>query len=64
MGALPRPDSFEKIPRAIPFCIAIIIAPNAPPDTARKPKALWKISTMTPGNFVMFKITIKRQSPT
>ena len=40
IGALPIPASLEKIPRAIPFCIASIIAPRAPPATARIPKAL------------------------
>ena len=35
IGALPSPLSFEKIPRLIPFCIAItIVIPVPPPKTA------------------------------
>ena len=40
IGALPSPASLEKIPRAIPFCIASIMAPRAPPEAARIPNAL------------------------
>ena len=44
MGALPRPASFEKMPRATPFCIAMNIVPTAPPVTAFGANAA---STMT-----------------
>ena len=64
IGALPSPDSLEKIPRAIPFCIAIIIAPNAPPAAASKPKALRKIKTITLGNFAAFKTISHKHKPT
>ena len=49
IGALPRPASFEKMPRAIPFCMAISMAPIAPPETARIPKALCTTVTNAPG---------------
>ncbi|MPN39917.1 hypothetical protein SDC9_187451 [bioreactor metagenome] len=58
IGALPRPASFEKIPRAIPFCMATITATSAPPAAARNPNALWKISTRAPG--IARKFTIRR----
>ena len=53
IGALPRPASFEKIPLAIPFCIAIIMAPSAPPAIARRPNALCTISASAAGTAVM-----------
>ena len=41
IGALPRPDSLEKTPRAIPLRIAIItVAPRKPPAAAVGLKAL------------------------
>ena len=40
IGALPSPASLEKIPLAIPFCIATRIAPSVPPAAARSPNAL------------------------
>ena len=49
IGALPRPASLEKIPRAIPFCIAINTAPSAPPAAARRPNALSIIVLNAPG---------------
>ena len=58
MGALPRPASLEKIPRAIPFCIATRMAPRAPPAAARIPKADCTISTTAAGTAVILnKIT-------
>ena len=34
IGALPRPASFEKMPRATPFCIAMKSDPTTPPVNA------------------------------
>ncbi len=34
IGAEPRPASFEKMPRAMPFCIAMKTDPTTPPVTA------------------------------
>ena len=34
IGAEPRPASFEKMPRAMPFCIAMKIVPTTPPVNA------------------------------
>ena len=42
-GAEPRPDSFEKIPLATPFCIAMNIVGRDPPATALKLNACSKI---------------------
>ena len=39
MGAEPSPASLEKMPRAIPFCMATMMAPSAPPAAAWTPKA-------------------------
>ena len=50
IGAEPRPDSFEKTPRAIPFCIAIIIVEPANPPAAAVPvKALSTMSMTASG---------------
>ena len=64
IGALPRPASFENMPRAIPFCIATIIAPNAPPAAARMPNADWMISTIAAGTFAILKITTRSAETT
>ena len=53
IGALPRPASLEKMPLATPFCMAIIMAPSAPPATALAPKALATISTTAWGTSLM-----------
>ena len=43
----------------MPFCIATIIAPRAPPATAFAPNALWKILTREPGISDAWKIRIR-----
>ena len=58
IGALPRPDSLEKIPRAIPFCIATTMVPIAPPASALPVKADFTIVTIAAGTAVMFVITM------
>ena len=45
--------SFEKIPRATPFCIATIIAPTAPPMAALNPNAPLKIASNAANRYVM-----------
>ena len=45
--------SFEKIPRAIPFCIATIIVPAAPPASALPVNALFTIVTTAAGSSVI-----------
>ena len=64
IGALPIPASLEKIPLAIPFCIAMITAPKAPPATARIPKALCTMVTIAEGMAVTLKINTNRQDTT
>ena len=64
IGALPIPASLEKIPLAIPFCIATIMAPIAPPAAARNPKALFTIVTIAPGIAVTLNIRIKSADTT
>ena len=54
IGALPSPDSFEKIPLAIPFCIATIILPIAPPASALPVNADFTIVTIAAGIAVIF----------
>ena len=55
MGAEPRPDSFEKIPRAIPSLTAIMtVAPKNPPVAAEGVKADLKIRAKMPGREEMF----------
>ncbi len=50
IGAEPRPDSFEKTPRAIPVCMAIMIVEPAKPPTAAVPvKALSTIMPIASG---------------
>ena len=50
IGAEPRPDSFEKTPRAMPFCIAIMtVEPAKPPAAAVPVNALSKISAIAAG---------------
>ena len=50
MGAEPRPASLEKMPRAMPFCMAMSMAPSAPPAAARNPKAPANISAKAAGS--------------
>ena len=64
IGALPIPASLEKIPLAIPFCIAMITAPKAPPATARIPNALCTMVTIAAGMAVTLKISTNRQATT
>ena len=48
IGADPRPDSFEKTPRAIPSRIATMtVAPAKPPTAAFPVKADWKTISRT-----------------
>ena len=54
IGAEPKPASLEKMPRAMPFCMAMMIAPSAPPAAARRPKALSTMVTSASGSAVMF----------
>ena len=49
IGAEPKPASFEKMPRAMPFCMATMMAPSMPPAAARRPKALSKMVTNASG---------------
>ena len=56
IGAEPSPASFEKIPLAIPFCIAIPIAASTPPAAAFAPNAYSTIVANAPGNFSIFAI--------
>jgi hypothetical protein len=49
MGALPRPASLEKIPRAIHFCMATNTVPTAPPARADPVKADLTIRATAPG---------------
>src|SRR5690554_6890237 len=54
MGALPRPDSFEKTPLATPLLMAsMTLAPRKPPLAAVVVKALLNIS------FIVFGISSK-----
>ena len=57
IGALPSPASFEKIPRATPFCIATNILPTAPPVTAFGENAASIIVLNAAGTSVIFVIT-------
>ena len=50
IGALPRPDSLEKTPRAIPLRIAIMtVAPRKPPEAAVGVKAQTRICSIATG---------------
>ena len=51
MGAEPRPASFEKMPRAMPFCIAMKIVPTMPPVKADGLKAERTISSSAAVSF-------------
>ena len=51
IGADPSPASFEKMPRAMPFCIAMNIEPMAPPVTACGLNAASTIVAIAPGTF-------------
>ena len=54
IGAEPRPDSLEKTPRAMPFCIAIMIVEPAKPPTAAWPvNASSRMSAMAAGSWSM-----------
>ena len=51
IGAEPRPDSFEKTPRAMPFCMAIMmVEPAKPPAAAVPVTAPSRISVMAEGS--------------
>lgn len=54
IGAEPRPASFEKMPRAIPFCIATSIVPATPPAMARGLNAPMMIWPNAHGTLVIF----------
>ena len=64
IGALPSPASLEKIPLAIPFCMATIIAPSAPPAAALTPNALLTIVAKAPGTLVILNPIISTASIT
>ena len=64
IGALPSPDSFEKIPLAIPFCIAPIILPIAPPASALPVNADFTIVTIAAGIAVIFVTMIMTANTT
>ena len=49
MGALPSPDSLEKIPLATPFCMATTIDPITPPARALPVNADFTMETSAPG---------------
>ena len=53
MGAEPSPASLEKMPRAIPICIATSMLPAAPPATARGLNAPTKICSNAAGMAVI-----------
>ena len=56
IGALPRPASFEKIPRATPFCIATNILPTTPPVIAFGEKAATTIVLNAIGTSLILQI--------
>ena len=63
MGAEPSPDSFEKTPRAMPFCIAIMMVEPAKPPTAASPvKALCRMRATACGSASMFMTMRMRES--
>ncbi len=65
MGELPRPDSFEKIPLAIPILTASITpAPRKPPLAAVPVKAELTIRAKVSGIFSRFSVIITRQPST
>ena len=49
IGAEPRPASFEKIPRAMPFCIAMKMVPTMPPVNAPGLNAARTMSSIADG---------------
>ena len=63
MGAEPRPDSLEKTPRAMPFCIAIMMVDPAKPPTAASPvNALCRMRETACGRASMFMTMRTRES--
>ena len=64
MGAEPRPASLEKMPRAMPFCMAMMMAPNMPPAAAWNPNALCTMVTNAPGSLSMLQMMSTREMPT
>ena len=60
MGALPIPDSLEKIPLAIPFLMESFTTakPARPPAICLAPNALCTMVTIAAGIFVMLQIKI------
>ena len=64
MGAEPRPASFEKMPRAMPFCMATMMAPSMPPAAACRPNALWKMTANAPGTLSRFVKMSTSEKPT
>ena len=55
IGAEPRPASFEKMPRAMPFCMAMVTLPTTPPVTAAGLKAARTIVSRAAGIWTAFK---------
>ena len=64
IGSEPSPASFENIPRAIPFCMAMKIVPTAPPVTAAGSNAALTIIMAASGSFSMFPIIASRHTAT
>ena len=61
IGAEPRPASLLKMPRAIPFCIAMKMVPTTPPVTALGLNAAWMMVSMAPEIFEKLKPRMSRQ---
>lgn len=61
IGAEPRPASLLKIPRAIPFCMAMKIVPTTPPVTALGLNAAWMMISMAVEIFEKLKPRMRRQ---
>ena len=64
MGAEPRPASLEKMPRAMPCCMAMSMLPTAPPVTAWGVNAPTKMSANACGMAVILAPRMIRQTAT
>ena len=62
IGSDPRPASFEKMPRATPFCRAMNSVPTTPPVTAAGLNAALTIRLMAPGIFSKLATITSRQT--
>ena len=61
IGAEPRPASLEKIPRAMPFCIAMKIVPTMPPVNAAGLNAARTMSSTAAETLEMLPSRMKPQ---